>query len=165
MNRLVIWSDRALADLDLVARQDRRTAQRISDTVDHLAEQNIGDVRKLAGTAGEYRLRVGNWRLLFHLRGWWKDAPGSTGPQPPGCLPGIATCGHGAMRIRRQSPFHRLRAGHRGLIRRPDAGGARGRMDGPTATADSLRLDGPEDCFGGNSPGDAGAHQGQRNPL
>ena len=65
MNRRVIWSDRALDDLGLVARQDRRTAQRISDTIDQLADQNIGDVKKLAGAAGEYRLRVGNWRLLF----------------------------------------------------------------------------------------------------
>jgi len=65
VNRRVIWSDRALDDLGLVARQDRRTAQRISDTIDQLADQNIGDVKKLAGAAGEYRLRVGNWRLLF----------------------------------------------------------------------------------------------------
>ena len=65
MNRRVIWSDRALDDLGLVARQDRRTAQWISDTIDQLADQNIGDVKKLAGAAGEYRLRVGNWRLLF----------------------------------------------------------------------------------------------------
>jgi len=65
VNRRVIWSDRALDDLGLVARQDRRTAQWISDTIDQLADQNIGDVKKLAGAAGEYRLRVGNWRLLF----------------------------------------------------------------------------------------------------
>jgi plasmid stabilization system protein ParE len=47
VNRRVIWSDRALDDLGLVARQDRRTAQRISDTIDQLADQNIGDVKKL----------------------------------------------------------------------------------------------------------------------
>ena len=65
MNRRVIWSERALDDLGLVARQDRRTAQRISDMVDQLAEHNLGDVKKLAGEAGEYRLRVGSWRVLF----------------------------------------------------------------------------------------------------
>ena len=26
---------------------------------------NLGDVRKLEGAAGEYRLRVGDWRVLF----------------------------------------------------------------------------------------------------
>ena len=65
MNRQVIWRERALDDLADIARQNRRTAQRIVDAVNRLAEHNLGDVRKLAGTAGEYRLRVGDWRVLF----------------------------------------------------------------------------------------------------
>lgn len=65
MNRQVIWRERALDDLAGIARRDRRTVQRIVDAVNRLAEHNLGDVRKLAGTAGEYRLRVGDWRVLF----------------------------------------------------------------------------------------------------
>ena len=65
MNRQVIWLERALADLAAIARQDRRTAQRIVDAVNRLAEHNAGDVRKLAGGTGEYRLRVGDWRVIF----------------------------------------------------------------------------------------------------
>ena len=65
MNRQVIWRERALDGLADIARQNRRTAQRIVDAVNRLAEHTLGDVRKLAGTAGEYRLRVGDWRVLF----------------------------------------------------------------------------------------------------
>lgn len=65
MNRQVIWRERALDDLADIARQNRRTAQRIVDAVNRLAEHNLGDVRKQAGTVDEYRLRVGDWRVLF----------------------------------------------------------------------------------------------------
>jgi mRNA interferase RelE/StbE len=65
LNRQVRWRQRALDDLAAIARQDPRTAQRIVDAVIRLAEHNIGDVRKLAGATREYRLRVGDWRVLF----------------------------------------------------------------------------------------------------
>ena len=39
--------------------------QRISNAVDQLAEHNAGDVVKLAGQVGLYRLRVGDWRVIF----------------------------------------------------------------------------------------------------
>ena len=45
MSRQAIWLERAQADLAAIARQDRRTAQRIVDD--------------------EYRLRVGDWRVIF----------------------------------------------------------------------------------------------------
>jgi mRNA interferase RelE/StbE len=65
VNRQVIWLEPASADLAAIARQDRRTAERIVDAVNRLAEHNVGDVRKLAGGIGEYRLRVGDWRVIF----------------------------------------------------------------------------------------------------
>jgi mRNA interferase RelE/StbE len=65
LNREVIWRRRARDDLAAITRQDQRTAQRIFAAVHQLAEHNIGDVKKLAGEAGEYRLRVGDWRVLF----------------------------------------------------------------------------------------------------
>ena len=65
MNRQVIWREQALDDLADIARQARRTEQRIVEAVNRLAEENLGDVRKLAVSTGEYRLRVGDWRVLF----------------------------------------------------------------------------------------------------
>ncbi len=36
----------------------------------HLLQQEFsGDVKKLRGSKNEYRLRVGNWRVLFELVG------------------------------------------------------------------------------------------------
>ena len=47
-------------------RRDRRLAQRILAAIGQYAENDLGDVRKLAG--GEsYRLRIGDWRILFDL--------------------------------------------------------------------------------------------------
>ena len=65
MNRRVVWQDRAPDDLASLRRRDRRAVERISDAVDALAEDNTGDVRKLTSAAGQYRLRVGSWRVLF----------------------------------------------------------------------------------------------------
>jgi mRNA interferase RelE/StbE len=31
----------------------------------HFADENVGDVVKLAGQVGLYRLRVGDWRVIF----------------------------------------------------------------------------------------------------
>jgi mRNA interferase RelE/StbE len=65
LKRQLTWRQQSLDDLAAITRQDQRTAQRIVDAVNRLAEHNIGDVRKLAGGSGEYRLRVGDWRVLF----------------------------------------------------------------------------------------------------
>ncbi len=40
-------------------------AMRIGQAVTRLAETGQGDVTKLAGSGGEYRLRVGDWRVRF----------------------------------------------------------------------------------------------------
>jgi len=65
VNRRVTWRERALDDVAAAARQDRRAAARIVAAVARLAEHNAGDVKKLAGGSGEYRLRVGDRRVLF----------------------------------------------------------------------------------------------------
>lgn len=67
MSRRLTWGRRALADLDAIARQDRRQAVRIRDAVARYAAVDRGDVRKMAGGSGLYRLRVGDWRILFTL--------------------------------------------------------------------------------------------------
>ena len=67
MTREVIWQRRALAELASLTRRDRRSAQRISQAVDRYAEHGHGDVRKLAGLHDQYRLRVGDFRVIFRF--------------------------------------------------------------------------------------------------
>jgi mRNA interferase RelE/StbE len=62
----VLWLDRALKETE---RLDRPTRERIFDAVERLATTGQGDVRPLLGRSGEYRLRVGNWRILFQRDG------------------------------------------------------------------------------------------------
>ena len=40
---------------------------RIRDAVLEYADLDQGDVRKIAGTHNEYRLRIGDWRVIFTL--------------------------------------------------------------------------------------------------
>jgi mRNA interferase RelE/StbE len=67
VSRHVIWDRRALADLSNLARADRRQADRIRDAVARYATDSRGDVLKLSGATNEYRLRVGDWRVIFRL--------------------------------------------------------------------------------------------------
>lgn len=41
---------------------DKRTKQRIKIAIEELPQ---GDVRTLVGSRGSYRLRVGDWRIIF----------------------------------------------------------------------------------------------------
>jgi len=45
----------------------KNLASRIVDTTVRYASTEHGDVKRLKGTAGEYRLRVGDWRVRFIL--------------------------------------------------------------------------------------------------
>lgn len=42
--------------------QDRQTQQRIREGIEKIPE---GDIKPLKGATGTYRLRVGDWRILF----------------------------------------------------------------------------------------------------
>jgi len=57
-------SEAALAQLRALARNQR---QRIGRKLDSLQTDLQGDVKKLGGQAGKYRLRVGPYRVLFTL--------------------------------------------------------------------------------------------------
>ena len=46
---------------------DRNLQKRILDALDRYAQQGLGDVKRLQGRPEEYRLRVGKWRVFFHL--------------------------------------------------------------------------------------------------
>jgi mRNA interferase RelE/StbE len=59
------WLDQAQAD---VRRVDRATAMRLFDGILHHARTGAGDVIPLHGDmAGSFRLRVGDYRILFDL--------------------------------------------------------------------------------------------------
>jgi mRNA interferase RelE/StbE len=57
-------SDEALLQLRELGKEQRR---RIGLRLDALQNDLQGDVKKLAGQAGKYRLRVGDYRVLFTL--------------------------------------------------------------------------------------------------
>jgi len=59
------WLDDAKAD---VRRLDRPTALRLFDGILHFARTGSGDVKALRGDmAGSFRLRLGDYRVLFTL--------------------------------------------------------------------------------------------------
>jgi mRNA interferase RelE/StbE len=68
----LVWDPQAAATLEGLARRDRPLAQRIRQRVASFAETGQGDIRKLAGRSGQWRLRVGSWRVIFVF-----DPPGA----------------------------------------------------------------------------------------
>ncbi len=68
MNWHVEWTPSANASLDNLARRDAAMARRIREAVWQFAETNRGDVRKLSGRTNQFRLRVGDWRVVFTFR-------------------------------------------------------------------------------------------------
>ena len=58
----VHWSDEAKAELRAI---DRKTALNILYCVDDLLLTRTGDIKKLGPPLGGYRLRCGDYRLMF----------------------------------------------------------------------------------------------------
>ena len=56
----------ALQQLRALSKEDR---QNIGRRLDALQSDFSGDIKKLAARTNEYRLRVGNFRILFMLEG------------------------------------------------------------------------------------------------
>ena len=54
-----VYSKQAVKTLE---RMDKPTKQRIKKGIDEIPE---GDIKPLKGAPGNFRLRVGNWRILF----------------------------------------------------------------------------------------------------
>ena len=66
MEYAIEFKPRAVKDLrDL----DKDLAGRILDRVEGLRENLAGDVKRLTATTPEYRLRVGDYRVLFEVDG------------------------------------------------------------------------------------------------
>ena len=64
MTLKVIVSDAARKEL---GRMDRAVAARVLNAVYRYANTGYGDVKAMKGKPGEYRLRVGDWRVRFAL--------------------------------------------------------------------------------------------------
>jgi mRNA interferase RelE/StbE len=62
VNRRAEWTKQALKE---AARLDATTRQRVLAAIKRLYEENQGDVRRLQGMDEIYRLRVGDWRVIF----------------------------------------------------------------------------------------------------
>jgi mRNA interferase RelE/StbE len=67
MLRRVVFSDEARSDVRTI---DRATALRLLKALTRFLETDSGDVRQLEGfNPPMYRLRIGDWRILFRRRG------------------------------------------------------------------------------------------------
>ena len=55
---------RAEKDLSAIPKSD---AQKIANAIFALEEGLVGDIKKLTNFSPEYRLRVGDWRILFEV--------------------------------------------------------------------------------------------------
>lgn len=64
MNYTVGFKPRATKDLRRIQKQD---ASRIADALERLADDLFGDVKRLTNFTPEYRLRVGQYRVLFEI--------------------------------------------------------------------------------------------------
>lgn len=65
MRRELRWSPPAERDLERIQRHSPEIARRIFERTTQYAETGSGDTLKLAGQGGLYRLRVGDWRVIF----------------------------------------------------------------------------------------------------
>lgn len=68
MKREVYWYHRAVEEVTQLAARNSRQATRILVAVREFGQTNRGDVKKLTADT-EWRLRAGDWRVLFLLRG------------------------------------------------------------------------------------------------
>ena len=65
--REIEWTEAALEDM---AALDKGVARRVKQTVERFADTGAGNVKKLQGVdPPEYRLRIGDYRVRFHLDG------------------------------------------------------------------------------------------------
>lgn len=68
MRRRLEWAPAASKDLAALERRDSATARRVRSAMGRFAEDERGDVVKLKDWSDTYRLRVGDWRVLFAFR-------------------------------------------------------------------------------------------------
>jgi len=64
MNYKVEFKPRSLKDIKQVPKTD---AKRVLEKIEEMANDLKGDVKQLTNFTPEYRLRVGNYRVLFEI--------------------------------------------------------------------------------------------------
>jgi len=65
--REIEWTETALEDM---AALDKSIARRVKQAVERFADTGAGNVKRLQGVdPPEYRLRIGDYRVRFHLDG------------------------------------------------------------------------------------------------
>ncbi|MXY47247.1 MAG: type II toxin-antitoxin system RelE/ParE family toxin [Chloroflexi bacterium] len=62
--RRIIYNPQARRDL---RRLDKVSAMRILNALERLAGDRSGEIRRLRGSPNEWRMRVGDWRVIFEF--------------------------------------------------------------------------------------------------
>ena len=68
MKRRVFWEQSAVEQVAKLAGRNSRQATRILVATREYGQANRGNIKKLSGS-DEWRLRVGDWRVVFRLFG------------------------------------------------------------------------------------------------
>jgi mRNA interferase RelE/StbE len=63
----VHWHPDAREEIRELKRRSREESRRIGRAIDRFVRSGQGDVQRITGSRGEYRLRVGNWRVRFTI--------------------------------------------------------------------------------------------------
>lgn len=71
MNLHVVYTNRAKKELHAVPPPDRERIVRHVEAYARDPDAPQHDVRRLTNTSPGYRLRVGNWRVLFDIDGYY----------------------------------------------------------------------------------------------
>lgn len=66
MNYQIEFKPRAIRDLEKI---DQTQARRITEKIRLLKDDLAGDVKRLTDATPEFRLRVGDYRILFEING------------------------------------------------------------------------------------------------
>lgn len=64
----VLWFQVAVDELIDLFIRDRRQASRILTAVRSFGRDGRGDIKKLQGSSGEWRLRTGDWRMRMAIK-------------------------------------------------------------------------------------------------
>ena len=64
-----VWTTDAVGDFLAIGAVDRRAATRIHQSVVQFQRDGSGDIKKLQARPDEWRLRVGDWRVIFTYEG------------------------------------------------------------------------------------------------
>ena len=49
-------------------RTEKNAAARIADALERLATTGVGDIRRIRSSDDDWRLRVGDWRIIYQYR-------------------------------------------------------------------------------------------------